>query len=777
MPAHPNTTSLSFYASCATGLEKLLADEIRALGATSVRTAGAGVSFAGTLEHAYRACLWSRVANRVLMPIAEGPVDLPESLYDLVRETDWSEHLGVDDTLAVDFFTAASTIDHSQYGALKVKDAVVDQFRERFGRRPSVDRDRPSVRINTYLFRNRARLAIDLSGSSLHRRGYRPAGGGAAPLKENLAAALLLAIGWPSLAEAGEAFVDPLCGSGTLVIEAGLIAGHRAPGLLRDYFGFQGWLGHDPALWASLVAEARERARPVRVPLCGFDQDDRAIALARSCGGNAGLQDDLIWRVAELEAGRPTAVPATHRRGLVMSNPPYGERLAADAGFFHRLGQGLSDYAGWQCGLIVALDAPLARARLPLRPLLTVRNGGIDCAFSTGVIPAITARLADSGSPTAGAGVWEKARARRSHGASQAGVDPARASAVPRSVPSVAEPDVAGPAPRVAEHVDVQPFVNRVKKNLRSLKGWRRQQGIKAFRVYDADLPDFSVAIDIYDCEQRHAVVQEYQAPMTINAALAAARLEALMQVLPEVLDVASSRLHLKVRERQGGARQYERQQGDSVIDALVESGVCLEINFSDYLDTGLFLDHRAVRRHVLAQARGKRFLNLFSYTGSVSAAAVVGGARETVSVDLSRHYGDWAKRNLLNNGADPAKHQVIRSDVNQWLDAASNAEPFDLILLDPPTFSNSTSVEDDWNVQRDHVAAIGAAMRLLHPQGLLIFSTNFRRFKLASELASPADGAARYRIEDRSAWSIDRDFARNQRIHRCWFIQHTSRE
>jgi len=190
----------SLYATCAPGLSQLLADELASFGATSVRVAGAGVRFAGGLETAYKACLWSRIANRILLPIHAGNADSPESLYDTIGEVDWSKHMALKGTLAVDFFTANSNITHSQFGALKVKDAIVDQFRERTGERPNVDREKPDVRVNVYVFRNKARVAIDLSGSSLHRRGYREQAG-PAPLKENLAAGLLLASGWPERAK------------------------------------------------------------------------------------------------------------------------------------------------------------------------------------------------------------------------------------------------------------------------------------------------------------------------------------------------------------------------------------------------------------------------------------------------------------------------------------------------------------------------------------------------------------------------------------------------
>jgi 23S rRNA (guanine2445-N2)-methyltransferase / 23S rRNA (guanine2069-N7)-methyltransferase len=259
-PASPltNLDEIELYATCGSGLEDLLVEEFRELGFDSIQSAGAGVRFRGGLHAGYKACLWSRIANRVLLPIHSGPAASPEALYELVQEIDWCEHVDVDGTLAVDFFTAKSAITHSQYGALKVKDAVVDQFRDAHGRRPNVERETPDLRINVYLFRDKARIAIDLSGSSLHRRGYRDAQG-LAPLKENLAAALLYAAGWPAAMKRGTAFVDPMCGSGTLLIEAAMIACQHAPGLHRNYFGFEGWKGHDEDLWGTLKVDAIQR--------------------------------------------------------------------------------------------------------------------------------------------------------------------------------------------------------------------------------------------------------------------------------------------------------------------------------------------------------------------------------------------------------------------------------------------------------------------------------------------------------------------------------------
>lgn len=779
-PSHPP------YATCASGLEHLLAAELESLGLESVRRAGAGASFSGGLEAAYRACLHSRVANRVLWPLHAGPAGSPEALYERVQEIDWGEHLDVDGSLAVDLFTARSTITHSRYGALKVKDAVVDQFRDATGRRPDVDRDTPDVRINVYLFRDKARIALDLSGSSLHRRGYRE-DGGPAPLKENLAAALLLAAGWPALADEGVAFADPLCGSGTLLTEAAMIACRRAPGLGRRYFGFLGWKRHDGPLWERLIGEARAAERASPAPIAGGDRDAGAVAGARRHLDNAAVGQAVSLETRALADGALAAL-ANVPPGLVLTNPPYGERLAAGERFYQAFGEALSThYDGWRCGVFTARAAPLASTRLQLLDRLEIANGGIDCVYAEGRIPTWSTGTSAGASPGASSGPPRGASARlksRAVPATEPESAPSswelalRGSATPATGGTSGTSSSEGRADRTrhpGRAIDIEPFVNRLRKNLKALRGWRRQQGVSAWRAYDADLPEFAVAIDVYDTESRdrHVVVQEYRAPATVNTALAAARLDAVVTVLPEVLETPAARVHVKVRERQSGTSQYERRtDGGGVRAVLEERGCRWTLNFSDYLDTGIFLDHRNVRRLVAERARGGRFLNLFAYTGAATVAAVVGGARESVSVDLSNRYCRWAEENLALNGADRDAHRVERADVVAWLDRPSEEAPFDVILLDPPTFSNSTDTEADWNVQRDHVAALEACLGRLAPGGVLVFSNNFRRFRLDESLERGQLGSERVRVEERSRWSIGRDFGRSPRIHRVWLIE-----
>ncbi len=709
LPSH------TLYATCAPGIPPLLEQELLSVGASQVSAAGAGVRFEGTLETAYNACLWSRLANRILLPLHSGPAKSPEELYELVQQLDWSKHMALEGTLAVDFFTSHSEITHSQYGALKVKDAIVDQFREKTGSRPNVDRETPSIRVNVYLYRNKARIALDLSGSSLHRRGYRHQQG-MAPLKENLAAALLIHSKWPERAAAGECFADPMCGTGTLLIEAAMIASNKAPGIDRDYFGFLGWAGHDEALWQKLLIDAKAQQVTPRSEIAGSDIDKKMVSASKLNLSAAGLENVVSVDTLSVMHGKSPALSKCST-GLLLSNPPYGERLAGDAKFYADLGRALSEhYSGWDCGLFTADSAPSRHLSLPLKPELEAANGGIDCHLLEGRVPGRSAR------------------------ASTAAVTPA---------------------------IDTTAFANRLRKNLKASKSWRKREEIRAWRTYDADLPEFAVAIDVYDCAERHVVVQEYQAPATVNVHVAQERLDALCAAIPQLLDVSSERVHLKTRRRQAGKEQYQRMSERDTIEFLNEKDVVYELNLSAYLDTGLFLDHRKVRRYVQDNIAGKRFLNLFSYTGAVTAAAIVGGASHTHSVDMSNKYSQWATRNVKRNaGENTEPHVVSRSDVTKWLNE-NKQDQYDLILLDPPTFSNSNSTEDDWNIQRDHTTCIDACMELLAPGGELLFSNNFRQFKMDNAWVD-SSGLA---VKDRSKWSIDQDFFRSPRIHQCWSI------
>ncbi len=718
---------LALFATTPRGLERVLADELRELGAARVRAVRAGVAFEGDLELAYRACLWSRIASRVLLNLARFPVPDGDALYDAVRAIPWEEHLDPDGTLAVDAtLSGGSPIDHSHFAALRVKDAVVDRLREHFGRRPSVDRVRPSLRLNLVLQGRRGVLSLDLAGEALHRRGYRPSGA-TAPLKENLAAGLLRLAGWPETAARGGALVDPLCGTGTLPVEAALMAADVAPGLGRDYFGFIGWLGHVPALWARLTEEARERAGSGGCPpLIASDRDPAMVALARRAAAAAGVEARIRFEVRPLDAILP---PDRCEAGLVVANPPYGERLGDRAGaeaVHEELGRVLrAGFRGWRAAVLSG-DVRLAR-RLGAEAATahSLYNGALACTLTC----------------------WEVG---------------AKAPAWSRSVRDGA----AALAPGAADP-GASMFADRLRKNLRHLGRWARREGIDAYRVYDADLPEYALAVDRYQCaDGLFARVQEYAPPPGVDPNRAAARRDAALAAVAEVLEIEPAAVSYRLRAPQRGDAQYRREAAAPRFHEVREGGCRLLVDFHAHLDTGLFLDHRPTRLALRELASGKRFLNLFCYTGAATVHAAAGGALGSTSVDLSATYLEWARRNLDLNDCDRELHELVRADCLDWLaQAARERRRYGTVFADPPTFSNSKRIERDFDVQRDHVRLILGAVELLTPRGVLVFSTNFRRFRL------DAAALAGLRIEETTRQTVPEDFRRNPRIHRCWRI------
>lgn len=733
------SSPLRLFASAPRGIEPLLADELRALGAGNVKETRAGVTFDGDLGLAYRVCLWSRVANRVLLPLAQFPAPTPEALYDGVRGIDWAAHLDRNGTLAVDFNAYRSAITHTHYGALKVKDAIVDQFREHTGVRPSVATDEPDVRINVYVHADVAALSLDLSGESLHRRGYR-VDTVTAPLKENLAAAILLRAGWPAIAREGGALVDLMCGSGTLPIEAALIAGDSAPGLERSYYGFLRWRGHDAALWETLLAEARAR-RAAGInnmpPIRGYDHDPAAVRVALANVERAGLTGRVHIERRYLADCRSEHV---EHAGLVVVNPPYGERLGEESelpGLYRVLGDVLKRcYEGWRAAVFTGNPELGKVMGLRAHKMHVLYNGAIECKLLH--FEVIPKQFVTDRSPTHG-----EVPVTRDAGGGERPVE-----RLPAQSPAVLTPGA-------------EMFANRLRKNLKQLGKWAERESICCYRLYDADMPEYALAIDLYRGAARWAHVQEYAAPKSIDPDKASERLREALSAIPGVLGIPAEQIFLKVRQRQKGSAQYERLAERGEFHEVQEDGLRLLVNFTDYLDTGLFLDHRRTRRMLRELAQDKRFLNLFGYTGAATVHAAA-GARATTTVDMSRTYLDWARRNLALNGFEGRQHELIQADVLVWLDEEAERR-YDLIFLDPPTFSTSKRMQDTLDIQRDHVTLIRAAGHLLGPGGTLIFSTNFRRFRLDRE------GLAEFVVEDLTRATIPKDFERNPHIHQCF--------
>ncbi|KIY39841.1 50S rRNA methyltransferase [Pseudomonas sp. 10-1B] len=721
------------YLTCPKGLEGLLAEEARGLGLDEVREHTSAIRGAADMETAYRLCLWSRLANRVLLVLKRFSMKNADDLYDGVHAVDWADHLAADGTLAVEFSGHGSGIDNTHFGALKVKDAIVDKLRNREGLRPSVEKIDPDVRVHLRLDRGEAILSLDLSGHSLHQRGYRLQQG-AAPLKENLAAAVLIRAGWPRIAAEGGALADPMCGVGTFLVEAAMIAADIAPNLKRERWGFSAWLGHVPALWRKVhdQAQARAQAGLAKPPLWirGYEADPRLIQPGRNNVERAGLGDWVKIYQGEVSTFEPR--PDQNQKGLVISNPPYGERLGDEASLlylYQNLGERLRQACmGWEAAVFTG--APQLGKRMGIRShkQYAFWNGALPCKLLLFKV------LPDQF-------VTGERREAQADGEQ-----------IRQQAPVASEPA------RLSE--GAQMFANRLQKNLKQLGKWARREHIDCYRLYDADMPEYALAVDLY---QDWVHVQEYAAPRSVDPDKAQARLLDALAAIPQALGIAPQRVVLKRRERQSGTRQYERQATEGRFQEVSEGGVKLLVNLTDYLDTGLFLDHRPMRMRIQREAAGKRFLNLFCYTATATVHAAKGGARSTTSVDLSKTYLDWARRNLALNGFSE-RNRLEQGDVMAWLEG--NRDSYELIFIDPPTFSNSKRMEGVFDVQRDHVQLLDLAMARLAPGGVLYFSNNFRKFQLDEHLM------ARYAVEEITAQTLDPDFARNNRIHRAWRLQ-----
>lgn len=707
-------------------LEDLLADELHAFGADKVQIRPGGAQLEADLELAYRICYRSRIASRVLWPLAAFPAADADALHAGVAALPWHELLAPGATFAVGFDGSSKNLRHTGFARQRVKDAVVDVLRENWGVRADVDTVHPDMRLQAVLHRDRVTLYLDLAGEALHRRGWR-LDGGEAPLKENLAAGLLLRAGW----RAGSSgwLLDPLCGSGTLLIEGAMIAADIPPGALRERFGFEAWSGHDPERFAAIQAEPTS-APGATVRLFGRDQDPEQIERTRDHLQQAGAGDrfplELDLEVGRLEdlAGLPEPI------GLVVGNPPYGQRLERQ-GALAALGQALRRHAGGApVALLVAApsgtenieahgDALLRELALPRLTRSACKNGPLDAWMLTGEIEAGSATA--DGEPPGDA------------------LDQAAM------------------------------FANRVRKNGQRLKRFTKRADTDAYRLYDRDLPEYALVVDRYGDA---LCVQEMAPPASVDPVLAERRREAALSLLAEAAGVAPDAVHFKTRRRQSPETQYGRQQQASSGSkrAIVHEGPArFAVNLSDYLDTGLYLDSRGVRRRIaerFARQPAGRFLNLFAYTCTATVQAALAGAAESVSVDLSRTYLDWAGDNFVRNRLDDRAHRRLRSDVSEWLEGPGRDEdPFDVILLDPPTFSNSARTASDLDIQRDHPRLLDSAFTLLAPGGELLFLNHARRFRLSWE---PPEGAS---ITDITRSTLDEDCSRGRPAHRCWLI------
>lgn len=717
-------------ALCPAHTEDLVTKEIEEIGGEVVRAAKGRVEFSGDLSVIYKILLSTRVANRILLKIKEFEVTSPDDLYKQVLKIEWNKYFKSSNSILINsnvFDVRRIGFNNTGFAVLKVKDAICDFFRKRDGLRPDVDKDNPDIIIFFELLRNNAGVYIDLSGGSLHQRGYRQRAV-AAPLKETLAAALLYRAGWDDMLKKGASFVDPFCGSGTIVIEAALMAYNIAPGLMRKNFGFEFWKDHNAKLFATIKDDFQKQIKYIDNIFIASDIDAQAIEITKNNLRLAELSDNIsLFQIDAtklnqdfLEEKLAKEIPP----GLILTNPPYGERLSdftQALELYNNLGTALANnFEDWDFSLFTS-NKELSM-KIPFAPhkVNTLYNGKIECFLASFKIKAEQIRQ-----------------------------------------------------PRDDEFVTpgMEMLINRLRKNLRQTRRWVNRNNINCFRCYDADLPEYSAFIEVYRTLENdtHLVVSEYAPPAEIPESQRSRRLSELLKCIEIVFKEENPKIHLRTRVRQKGRDQYERRNLKNQYYFVQESGLKFKVNFEDFLDVGIFLDHRPVRNMIKDFCKdikdaGEKcfFLNLFAYTGSASVYAASEGAI-TVTVDKSRTYLNWAKDNMSENNFTDARHRYVQDDCFDYLNMTT--DKFDLIFLDPPTFSNTRSKDKVFDIQNDHVRLIKAAASKLRDDGLLIFSNNFRRFEMGYQALEDLN------IIDITDKTIDIDFQRNPKIHQCYFI------
>ena len=699
----------NYIALTSAGIEPLLADELTQLGATEVSQKMQSVHFSADFLTAIKICLWSRLATRVLRQLADIRANNKDDIYNGVLGLDWPMYFVKSKAFSVEFVGTDKSIRNTQFGALVVKDAIVDNLREEMGKRPDVDKDNPDLTVQARLFKGRCRIYMDFSGTSLHRRGYRSEQG-AAPLKEHLAAAIIKRSGW----DLESPFVDMFAGSGTLLMEAANMHMNKAPGLNKAFFPFENFPEFNQSKYDDLREETKQQEKPCSTEFIGFEISKYVLDKAQNNISAAGLSD--IITIGQQDAVNATVAKSINP-GWIVSNPPYGERIGdsvALISLFKNLGLNFKkNFVNWHVSLLTGQTLLLKLLRLQKSKEYKLKNGQIETVLANYNLTPEQCDLPDE---------------------------------IDRSNYFLSK--------------DGQAFANRVDKNLKRLAKWAKRENIGCYRIYDADIPEYNVAVDYYD---GRIVVYEYQAPKSVDAKMAEIRLLDVISILQQKFNLSGEDFSLKVRKSQKGKQQYEKESTRHSRFSVPEFDARFYVNIHDYLDTGLFLDHRQTRKLFSSWAQEKSVLNLFCYTGSVSVHAALAGASKVTSVDMSNTYLDWAEDNFKLNHIDRRAHDFVRADCLDWLSKAK--QTFDLVFLDPPSFSNSKKMARTWDVQRDHGEILALVKERLNPGGVVLFSNNLRNFKFDQEQIEELG----FKIEDIKGKTLPDDFKRNSKIHHCW--------
>jgi 23S rRNA (guanine2445-N2)-methyltransferase / 23S rRNA (guanine2069-N7)-methyltransferase len=751
---------MTLVAACAFGLEALVKRELIALGFEDARVSQPGrVEFAGDWSAVCTTNLWLRVADRVLLKVLEFPAADFDALFDTVKDHDWSELLSVESAFPVTGRSRLSQLTSVPAIQRTVKKAIVESL-TREHKATELPETGATYKIDVAILNDVATLTIDTTGNSLHKRGYRRLTG-KAPIKETLAAALVDLSVW----KPHRMLVDPFCGTGTIAIEAAMIGMNIAPGLDRD-FASSDWMHIPQTMWNEARAEAKSKIdRDIELQIIGTDIDAEPLEMARFHARNAGIAKQIHFQQKEFANFRSDV-----EYGCIVTNPPYGERLEDQKslvplyetfpGVLHRVDT-------WS--LFVITNMPnlerIFEKRATRRRKLF--NGRIECTYYQYLGPRPPIGYFDEprrpSRTTTGTDNDTNAESETNDDAKAvapvANSKPATAQKEPahsKTNPQT-KPIFGGLEPK--DHEQAELFRSRLIKRAKHLRRWPQKRGITCFRIYEKDIPEIPLVVDRYE-NSLH--ITEYERPHDRAVGRHAGWLELMKETAASALDVDIEQTHLKSRARD--AKQYDKVGDHKRRQTVREGGLNFLVNLTDYVDTGLFLDHRKTREMVRKEAKGKRVLNLFAYTGSFTVYAAAGRAATTMTIDLSKNYLQWAQANLEANGLMGPQHRFRDEDTIEFLKmaVAQNAQ-YDLCVVDPPTYSNSKRTEADWDVQQRHVELLNLISEVMAPNGVVYFSTNFRRFKFAE---SAINGFQE--IREITKQTLPEDF-RNQRIHRCW--------
>ena len=749
-PKHPKKRidhPLRLTAACAFGLEAIVKRELISLGFEPKIEQPGRISFDGDWAAVAKTNLWLRTADRILIEVLKFPAPDFDTLFETVKAFDWSELIPEDAKFPVTGRSRLSQLSSVPAVQRSVKRAVVESLK-RFHGTSSLPEDGPLYKVDVALLKDEATLTIDTTGPSLHKRGYRKLIG-AAPIKETMAAALVTLSVW----NPERMLVDPFCGTGTIPIEAALIGLNMAPGLQRD-FSFSQWSNVPASVLNDARHQAREEQRDgISLQITGTDIDDDALEMARFHARKAGVAEQIHFQQKAFIDFR-----SKREYGCMVTNPPYGERLEDTEELlplYESIPMVFQRVPTWSLFVLTnmpRLEAIVQKTATRRRKLF---NGRIECTYFQFLGPRPPRHLPQP-----------------DPGDTPATAETAAIPATPKqeqenSPPPSQKPRKQEVAPvfgglRKQDYEQAELFQNRLKKRARHLRRWPTRRNINCYRLYERDVPEIPLVVDRY-ADALH--ITRYDRPHDRDLARDAAWLELMQKTAAAALEIPIHRVFVKKRQEE--LQQHAKIDSAKKMIEVQEGELKFLVNLTDYIDTGLFLDHRNLRQTIQEQAAGQDFLNLFAYTGSFTVYAARGAAKSTTTVDLSRNYLDWAQKNMHLNQLESSQHRFVAEDTIEFLQntARNSDRRFDLAVVDPPTFSNSKKTTRDWDVQQQHAELLRLTRLVMRPQGVVYFSTNFRRFKL------DVAGLTGYRIQEISKQTIPEDF-RNKRIHRCWRLE-----